>query len=49
MKNYQIPVKMILDEFRQKLAANYRQEEVMQFVYLLFEEWMGWNKAEVHL
>ena len=40
---------MILDEFRQKLAANYRQEEIMQFVYLLFKEWMGWTKADVHM
>jgi release factor glutamine methyltransferase len=49
MKNNPVSVKIILDEFRQKLAANYGQEEVMQFVYLLFEEWMGWNKADVHM
>lgn len=40
---------MILDEFRVKLAANFEPTEVMQFAYLLFEEWMGWTKAEVHL
>lgn len=40
---------MILDEFRAKLAANYEPTEIMQFAYLLFEEWMGWTKAEVHL
>jgi release factor glutamine methyltransferase len=49
MENNLVSVKMILDEFRQKLAANYRQEEIMQFVYLLFKEWMGWTKADVHM
>jgi release factor glutamine methyltransferase len=49
MENNHVSVKMILDEFRQKLAENYRQEEIMQFVYILFEEWMGWTKADVHI
>jgi release factor glutamine methyltransferase len=49
MENNPVSVKMMLDEFRQKLAANYNRAEVMQFAYLLFEEWMGWTKAEVHL
>jgi len=49
MENNTVSVKMILDEFMQKLAANYEPTEVMQFAYLLFEEWMGWPKAEVHL
>jgi release factor glutamine methyltransferase len=49
MENNPVSVKMILDEFRQKLAANYEPPEVMQFAYLLFEEWMGWTKTEVHL
>ncbi len=40
---------MILDEFRQRLRANYEPTEIMQFAYLLFEEWMGLTKAEVHL
>jgi release factor glutamine methyltransferase len=49
MENIFVSVKMILDEFRQKLVENYRQEEIMQFVYILFEEWKGWSKAEVLL
>jgi len=49
MKNNPVSVKMILDEFRLKLSANYAKEEVMQFVYLLFKEWMGWTKADVHM
>ena len=42
-------VKMILDEFRSKLAAIYEPAEIMQFAYLLFEDWLGWTKTEVHL
>jgi release factor glutamine methyltransferase len=49
MENKPVSVKMILDEFKQKLDANYGQAEVMQFAYLLFEAWMGWTKAEVHM
>ncbi|MCX6248322.1 MAG: peptide chain release factor N(5)-glutamine methyltransferase [Bacteroidetes bacterium] len=44
-----VAVKMILDEYRLKLAGKYELTEVMKFVCLLFEEWKGWNKATVHL
>ncbi len=47
MENKPISVRMIFDEFRQKLAKNYQQEEIMQIVYILFEEWMDWPKANV--
>ncbi len=49
MEKNPVSVKFILDEFRNKLAANYGREEVMQFTFLLFEECKGWTKAEVHL
>ncbi len=49
MENNRVSVKMILDGFSQKLAENYRQEEIMQLAYVLFEEWMGWTKADVHI
>ncbi|MCX6244134.1 MAG: peptide chain release factor N(5)-glutamine methyltransferase [Bacteroidetes bacterium] len=44
-----IPVKKIIEEFRQKLTETYGEVEVMQFVYLLFHEWKGWTKAQLHL
>jgi release factor glutamine methyltransferase len=47
MENKRVSVEMIFFEFRQKLAENYRQEEIRHLVYILFEEWMGWTKAEV--
>ena len=40
---------MILDEFMHRLSANYEPAEIRQFTYLLFDEWMGWSKADVHL
>jgi len=49
MENNRVSVKMILDGFSQKLAENYRQEEIMQLAYVLFEEWMGWTKADIHI
>lgn len=49
MENDLVTVKIILEEFRRKLAKNYSQEEITQFVYILFEEWMGWTKADVHM
>ena len=49
MENDLVSVKMILDEFRYKLAQNYGEKEITQFVYILFEEWMGWTKADVNM
>jgi len=49
MDDSDVSLKMIIDEFRQNLVDKYGQEEVMQFLYLLFEELKGWNKADVHL
>ena len=49
MENNLVSVKIIIDEFRKELALLYSQEEIMQFIYLLFEERMGWRKAEVHI
>ena len=49
MENNHVSVKMIFNEFRTKTCGELRQEEIMQLVYILFEEWMGWTKADVHL
>jgi release factor glutamine methyltransferase len=48
MENLPVTVKKISDEFHQQLDAGYGREEIMQFVYLLFEEWMGWPRIKVH-
>jgi release factor glutamine methyltransferase len=42
-------VKNILPEFRQKLGGLYPDREIRQFVYILFEEYLGWHKTRVHL
>ena len=49
MKNIPVSLKYIIEEFRKTLTDNYEQTEIMQFIYLLCEEWLGWNKAEVQL
>jgi release factor glutamine methyltransferase len=49
MKNNLVSVKIIIDEFRKELSLLYPQEEIMQFLYLLFEEKMGWSRADVHI
>jgi release factor glutamine methyltransferase len=49
MKNNFVSVKSIIDEFRKGLALIYPQEEIMQFIYLLFEEKFGWSRAVVHI
>jgi release factor glutamine methyltransferase len=49
MENDLVSVKMIFDEFRCKLAKDYGEKESTQFAYILFEEWMGWTKADVNI
>jgi release factor glutamine methyltransferase len=49
MEKKPVSVKMIVDEFRDKLSSQYEPAELMQFVYLLFEEAMGWTKTKVHM
>ena len=49
MENKQASVKIIINKFRDELAGKYNNEEILQFTYILFEEWMGWSRADVHL
>ncbi len=42
-------VRKMVGSFRQRLAGIHSDREIIQFLYLLFEKWMGWPKAEVHL
>jgi release factor glutamine methyltransferase len=48
MKNDSVSVKKILDDFRQSLAANYETQEAERFAYILFKEWKGWSRADIH-
>jgi len=42
-------VKNILADFREKLHGMYPDREIMQFAYMLFEEYLGWERTMVHL
>jgi release factor glutamine methyltransferase len=44
-----ISVKKIIEDFRLRLTALYGEKEVMEFIYLLFREWNGWTRAQVHM
>lgn len=39
----------MIDEFKKELIPVYGPEEVMQFVVILFREWMGWSRADISL
>ena len=39
----------ILKVFREELKNDYNGEEINQFLYMLFNEWKGWNRAQVQL
>lgn len=49
MENKQVSVKIIINKFRDELVGKYSDEEILQFAYILFEEWMGWSRLDVHL
>jgi release factor glutamine methyltransferase len=49
VKNTGIPVIKVIEAFKKQLAGSYSPQEILQFVYLLFHEWKGWNRAQVHL
>jgi release factor glutamine methyltransferase len=49
MENKPATAKSILGLFRVKLQPLYELPEIDQFVYILFEEWKGWSRADVHL
>jgi release factor glutamine methyltransferase len=42
-------VKYLIRNFRVKLYGLYPDQEIMQFIYLLFEAYLGWHKSKVHL
>jgi release factor glutamine methyltransferase len=44
-----ILVKKLVDHFREKLSGIYPEQEIRQLTYILFEEYLGWNKTMVHL
>ena len=49
MERQTILVKKILSDFHQKLSAIYPDREIQQFIYILFEAYLGWPKARIHL
>jgi release factor glutamine methyltransferase len=49
MENTPVKVKIMIDEFKKELIPVYGPEEVMQFVVILFREWMGWSRADISL
>jgi release factor glutamine methyltransferase len=49
MENRPVPVSSIMKTFQAELINDYDGKEIDQFLYILFEEWKGWNRARVHL
>ncbi len=42
-------VKNLITQFQSQLSGLYPPDEIRQFVYMLFDEFLGWNKPKVHL
>jgi len=42
-------IKIVMPLFRQRLKGIYPDREIIQFVYILFDEYLGWMKTRVHL
>ena len=38
----------IIEDFKLKLNATYGEKEVMQFIYILFEEYLNWAKTQIN-
>lgn len=49
MENNMVNVKIIIGEFKKELTPVYGSDETMQFVIILFREWMGWSRADISL
>ncbi len=49
MENSTISVNNLRKEFSTKLSGFYHEEEITQIIYMLFEEYLGWSKTQVHL
>jgi release factor glutamine methyltransferase len=48
MENSQVTLKNIITLFKHNLSHLYPDQEIMQFVTFLAEEYLGWSKAMVH-
>ena len=42
-------VKKIIRDYKATLAIHYPEQEIMNMIYLLFDDFMGWPKAMIHL
>jgi len=49
MSGQPVSVNRIIEEFRSRLEGIYPSGEVMQFLYILFEEYLNWPRTQVHL
>jgi len=49
MKTEALPVKKMIDSFRKTLKNSYSGNEIMQFIYILFSEYLNWPKTRIHL
>jgi release factor glutamine methyltransferase len=49
MENKTISVGSILKIFREELKNDYDEKEIKKFLYMLFDEWKGWNRANILL
>lgn len=49
METAALNVKKIIETFRRGLENSYSGNEIMQFIYILFAEYLKWPKTRVHL
>ena len=49
MKIKTYSVKSLIHLYKMELSSRYPGHEIMQMIYFLFEEYMGWSKTSVHL
>ena len=42
-------LKKLEDDFRLHLRGHYSDEEIRQFLYMLFDGYLGWDRVKVHL
>jgi len=49
MKNQEYFVRNVVKEFRDSLSACYPPNEINQYVYMLFENILGWTKPMIHI
>jgi len=49
MENNKPTVKKIFEDYKTRLSGLYPDSEIGQFLYLLFEEYLGWTKPMIHM